>query len=72
MLYLKLYGRAKNLNLILQINNNWNYISNYGISGGKTSAKMFIDSVFAFAVGAEANSIFKSAIWNKSKKVLLI
>lgn len=39
---------------------NKNY--NYGISGGKTSARILIDSVLALAVGADASSIFSSAI----------
>lgn len=38
----------------------------YGISGGRTSVRILIDSVFAFAVGADASSIFRSAIYNNT------
>ena len=34
----------------------------YGISGGKTSVKILIESVFALAVGADASKIFRSVI----------
>lgn len=34
----------------------------YGISSGRTSAMMLIESVFALEVGAAANKIFSNAI----------
>ena len=37
-------------------------LKTYGISGGKTSVKILIESVFAFAVGADASKIFKRVI----------
>ena len=38
-------------------------LDTHGISSGRTSARMLIESVFAFEVGAAASRIFSSAIW---------
>lgn len=37
-------------------------IDTYGISSGKTSDRIFIESVFVLDVGAAANKIFSKAI----------
>lgn len=42
----------------------------YGISSGKTSDKIFIESVFVLDVGAAANKIFNNAIWNYTEMFL--
>lgn len=39
----------------------------YGISSGKTSARMLMESVLALEVGAAARRIFSRAIWRKGR-----
>ena len=46
----------------------------YGISCGKTSVTIFIESVLALEVGAAARRIFKRAImyWKENYKIIVI
>lgn len=41
----------------------------HGISSGKTSARMLIESVLALDVGAAARRIFRRAIWGEKREM---